>query len=182
MISRMGHDELDELDLGLIGYLQRDGRSSLITLGQKLGVAHGTVRNRLDRLLARGFISVVGVVDPVKVGFQTSVLIGISVDLRHMEEIERQLIKLKEVTTVTATTGRYDFAIWANFRDDLHLMGFIRTKFSKIKGIRATETFHILSMSKRVWQWVVPVELRDGRRDKNSSGANRRRRKSGGLT
>lgn len=60
---------LDQLDLALIGQLQRDGRKALTALAKDLGVSHGTVRNRLDRLRASGILRVSAVVDPAKIGY-----------------------------------------------------------------------------------------------------------------
>ncbi len=147
---------LDELDLALIGYLQRNGRMPLITLAEKLGVSNGTVRNRLDRLLANRIVSIVAIVDPTIVGYSSNVHMGIRADLKRMAAIERELTRLEEVNSVAVTAGRYDFVIWANFTSNHHLRNFLINKFSKIKGIRFSETSHILSWGKRVWQWTIP--------------------------
>ena len=48
--------ELDELDLSLIRELQKDGRLALTKLGNRLSVSHGTIRNRLERLLVGGSV------------------------------------------------------------------------------------------------------------------------------
>src|SRR2546430_13144415 len=60
----MTRAHVDELDRSLVGYLQENGRMSLITLAEKLGESHGTVRNRLDWLLTNGIVSIVAIVDP----------------------------------------------------------------------------------------------------------------------
>lgn len=148
---------LDDLDRALIGHLQRHGRASLLSLASRLGVSHGTIRTRLNRLLRSQTLAVVGIVDPWKVGFPTLALIGIRADLKRLTPIGDALVTLEELTTVAATTGRYDFVVWANFKDDRHLLEFLSTKLSKIPGIVSTETYHILSMKKRIWQWDVPV-------------------------
>ncbi len=150
---------LDELDLSLIGSLQQNGRVSLNTLAEKLGVSHGTIRNRLDKLLANKIVSIVAIVNPTNAGYSASVTMGIRADLGRMAAIERELTRLEEVNTVAVTAGRYDFIIWANFTSDHHLRDFLINKFSKIKGIRFAETSHILSWGKRVWQWTIPAPI-----------------------
>ena len=147
---------LDKLDLSLIGYLQQNGRMSLITLAEKLGVSHGTVRNRLDRLLANRIVSIVAIVDPTRVGYSTNVHMGIRADLKRMAAIERELTQLEEVNSVAVTAGRYDLSFWGNFTSDHHLRDFLINKLSRIKGVRFAETSHILSWGKRVWQWTIP--------------------------
>ena len=44
----------DALDRGIIAHLRTDGRASLSKLADALGVARGTVQNRLDRLIETG--------------------------------------------------------------------------------------------------------------------------------
>lgn len=147
--------DLDELDFALVGLLQKDGRMPLTELGERLGVSHGTIRNRLDRLVTNGVMKITAVVDPPKVGFPTQVLLGIVGTLAQMPEIEKQLSELEEVSYVATTTGRLDFIVAASFESDAALRDFLTRKLAKIQSIRATETFHILSLGKRVWQWQV---------------------------
>ena len=45
---------LDDLDARLIGLLRADGRMPTATLAKQLGVARGTVQNRIERLLREG--------------------------------------------------------------------------------------------------------------------------------
>jgi Lrp/AsnC family transcriptional regulator for asnA, asnC and gidA len=156
-------DELDHLDRALIGYLQAEGRAPLLSLASRLGISHGTVRSRLNRLLRDKVISVVGIVEPKRVGFPMSALIGIRADLKRLEATEEALVRLDEVTTVATMAGRYDFFVWGNFRDDSHLLEFLSRRLSKLPGIRSTETFHILSMNKRIWQWKVPIRRNETR-------------------
>ncbi|MBO9695153.1 MAG: Lrp/AsnC family transcriptional regulator [Sphingopyxis sp.] len=44
----------DDLDRRIIAHLRADGRAPLAKLAEAVGVARGTVQNRLDRLLASG--------------------------------------------------------------------------------------------------------------------------------
>lgn len=146
----------DELDMRLIAELQRDGRQSFTGLGEKLGVSHGTIRNRLERLLAEQVIRITAVVDPARLGFRTHVLIGISADMKHGRTIERELAAIEEAWFVATTTGRVDFLITAAFRSDVDLHKFLLERLAGINGIRGTETSHILRLGKRVWQWGIP--------------------------
>jgi Lrp/AsnC family transcriptional regulator for asnA, asnC and gidA len=158
--------QLDELDVALISLLQEDGRAPLTELGERLGVSHGTVRNRLDRLLAGQVIRIAATVDPTSVGYPNQVFIGISADLQHMAEIEKQLTALEEVTFVSTITGRLDIMIGAALVSNSHLREFLFQKLSQIRGVRSTETFHTLSQVKRVWHWKIPMA--SGRRQVGS--------------
>ncbi|MBI4277313.1 MAG: Lrp/AsnC family transcriptional regulator [Armatimonadetes bacterium] len=148
---------LDHLDLALIARLQDSGRTPLVELAKQLGVSHGTIRNRLERLQTDGILKVVATVEPVRVGFPIQVLIGINADLRRMVTIEKHLATFQEVTFVATLTGRLDFIIGAAFASSDDLRHFLQEKLAKVAGIRRTETFHILDLGKRLWQWAVPV-------------------------
>lgn len=159
--------QMDPLDVALISELQRDGRQHLIKIAKKLQVSHGTVRNRLERLLAEGAIRVTAVVDPIKAGFPTQVLVGLTGDLRRMEETEERLAAIDEVYFVATMTGQLDFVIFAAFPSDDDLRHFLAEKLSKIPGIRSTQTFHLLKISKRTWQWRIPIPT--GRRSEKQA-------------
>lgn len=47
----------DALDRAIIAHLRVDGRASLAKLAEAVGVARGTIQNRLDRLLATGTLT-----------------------------------------------------------------------------------------------------------------------------
>ncbi|MGQ0572438.1 MAG: Lrp/AsnC family transcriptional regulator [Armatimonadota bacterium] len=151
---------LDPVDLALISELQKDGRLPLTELSGKLGVSHGTVRNRLEKLIQEGLIKVAAVVDPAKVGLSTQLLLGINADLGQMLAIEKELARFPEVYFVSTTTGRLDFLIAAAFPNDSELRQFLARRLSTVEGIRATETFHILHSSKRLWEWEIPARRR----------------------
>jgi Lrp/AsnC family transcriptional regulator, regulator for asnA, asnC and gidA len=162
-------EKLDELDLSIIRALQQDGRASLTELGKSLGVTHATIGNHLEKLLKEHIIEISAVVDAAKVGFPTQVLMGMSADLAHIQSIEQQLPRLEEITFVSTTTGQFDFLIGAAFASDAELRNFIVHKLSQIKGVRGTQTFHILNLGKRTWHWKVPVnQPRGHRRQRNA--------------
>jgi Lrp/AsnC family transcriptional regulator for asnA, asnC and gidA len=155
--------KIEHLDSALLGELQRNGRASLINLARRLGVSHGTVRYHLERLLNEGLVKVVAVVDPARLGFRTQVIIGIDAELRLMEEIEATLVSFEEVTFVATLTGRLDFLLGAVFHSNEELRRFLSEKLSRVKGVRKTETFHILKLGKHAWDWVIPNGLEGGR-------------------
>jgi Lrp/AsnC family transcriptional regulator for asnA, asnC and gidA len=169
--SRQSPTTLDKLDYALIDEFQVNGRTSFTNLGAKFRVSHGTIRNRLDRLLSNRIINVLGVVDPTQVGFPIQVYIGISADVGHLKSIEAQLARFDEVNFVAMTTGRIDFLIGAALASDAALRDFLVRKLARVKGVRSTETFHVLHLAKRPWQWRLPHRqhaVRRGRRQTNT--------------
>ena len=71
---------LDDLDKAIINCLQLDGRRPYAQIGRELKVPEATVRQRAERLISRGVVQVVGVTDPLAMGFQQPALIGLKVE------------------------------------------------------------------------------------------------------
>ena len=67
---RSPSSEISELDKRIIEHLQQDGRRPFTQIATALGVSEATVRARTNRLIARGILQIVGVTDPLKLGFQ----------------------------------------------------------------------------------------------------------------
>ncbi|CAN5582739.1 hypothetical protein BH11ACT6_BH11ACT6_12620 [soil metagenome] len=70
---------LDDIDRQLIDLLRTDGRATLSTLGDELGVSRTTVQQRLQRLRDEGSARVVGLVNPALRGHSYILLLDIRV-------------------------------------------------------------------------------------------------------
>jgi Lrp/AsnC family transcriptional regulator for asnA, asnC and gidA len=70
-------DDVSILDKRIIEHLQQDGRRPFTQIAGELGVSEAAVRARTNRLVERGILQVVGVTDPLKLGFQQMAMIGI---------------------------------------------------------------------------------------------------------
>lgn len=144
---------LDDLDKAIIKALQLDGRRPYAQIGRQLKVPEATVRQRAERLITRGVVQVVGVTDPLAMGFQQPALIGLKVDPGRLEKIASQIAELEEVTYVVITAGRYDLFCEVVCEDNDHLLRVLTDKFAAIEGIRSTETLVELRFVKESYQW-----------------------------
>lgn len=59
---------IDEINLKIIRYL-RNGRRSFNEIGENLAISTNTVRARVTKLLKKGVLEIVGVIDPEKIEF-----------------------------------------------------------------------------------------------------------------
>jgi Lrp/AsnC family transcriptional regulator, regulator for asnA, asnC and gidA len=75
---------LDDLDKAIIKRLQADGRRPYAQIGREMKVAEATVRQRAERLISRGVVQIVGVTDPLAMGFQQPALIGLKIDAANL--------------------------------------------------------------------------------------------------
>jgi Lrp/AsnC family transcriptional regulator, regulator for asnA, asnC and gidA len=144
---------LDDLDKAIIGCLQREGRRPYAQIGRELKVPEATVRQRAERLISRGVVQVVGVTDPLAMGFQQPALIGLKVDAARIEQIAEEIAALDEVTYLVVTAGRFDMVCEVVCEDNEHLLKVLTGSLAAIDGIRSTETLVELRFVKESYQW-----------------------------
>ena len=144
---------LDDLDKAIIQCLQLDGRRPYAQIGRQLQIPEATVRQRAERLISRGIVQIVGVTDPLAMGFQQPALIGLKVEPGKLEQIAEEIAKLDEVTYLVVTAGRFDLVCEVVCEDNDHLLRVLTERFAGIQGIRSTETLVELRFVKESYQW-----------------------------
>ncbi len=144
---------LDDLDKRIIQALQLDGRRPYAQIGRQLKVPEATVRQRAERLISRGVVQIVGVTDPLAMGFQQPALIGLKVEAGRLHEIAEKIAELDEVTYLVITAGRYDLVCEVVCEDNDHLLRVLTDRVADIEGIRSTETLVELRFVKESYQW-----------------------------
>jgi Lrp/AsnC family transcriptional regulator for asnA, asnC and gidA len=151
--SGRGADEVSPLDKRIIEHLQQDGRRPFTQIASDLGVSEAAVRARTNRLVERGVLQVVGVTDPLRLGFQQMAMIGIRCERDMLVEVSEKIAEMPEVDYVVITAGSYDLLIETVCEDNEALLRFLAEKLRRIEGVRDTETFVYLRMVKQTYQW-----------------------------
>ena len=146
-------DEVSELDKRIIEHLQTDGRRPYTQIAIELGVSEAAVRARTNRLIERGILQVVGVTDPLKLGFHQMAMIGIRCQSDKLIEVAERLAEMPEVDYVVITAGTYDLLIETVCEDNEGLLRFLAERLRSIDGVRETETFVYLRLMKQSYQW-----------------------------
>ena len=144
--------ELSALDKRIIEHLQQDGRRPFTQIAAALGVSEAAVRARTNRLVEKGFLQIVGVADPEKLGFQQA-LIGIRCEPGRLLAVAEALAALAEVDYVVVTAGRFDILIETVAEDKEGLLRFLNDRLQRIDGVRDTETFTYLRLVKQTYQF-----------------------------
>jgi Lrp/AsnC family transcriptional regulator for asnA, asnC and gidA len=135
-----GTATLDELDFQILSFLQEDGRMSFTVIADKLKVSIGTVRTRFNKMIREGTVSIIGRVDPDKVGFRCYAHIAVFVrPATFKEKVAFKISKLPEVSFLAMTSGDYDLEVDVMCRDNNHLVHFVNG-ISKIEGVNQTKT------------------------------------------
>jgi Lrp/AsnC family transcriptional regulator for asnA, asnC and gidA len=142
---------LDEVDLAIIEALQKDGRAAFAQIAEGLSVSPGMIRLRYNRLVENGYLRVVAISNPLRMGFKSMAMIGLHVDGSKLLEVADKVSKLDEVIYLVVTSGRFDIFAEIVCRDHDHLLEFIGTKLSTIEGVRDSETFMHLKIAKEIY-------------------------------
>lgn len=151
----MSNFELDNTDRRIISILQSDGRSPFLTIANELGLAEGTIRRRVTRLIDEKILQIVGVTDPLKVGMHTVAIVGLKVARGNIESVIEQLKKMQEVRYVALATGNFDIIIEIVVANNDALLVFLIDKLDEIDGILNTGTSLVLKIAKQNFSWGV---------------------------
>jgi Lrp/AsnC family transcriptional regulator for asnA, asnC and gidA len=142
---------LDETDLNIIEALQKDGRVAFAQIAEQLGVSPGMIRQRYNRLVEQGFLKVVAITNPLRMGYKTMAMIGIRADGSKLLDVAEKISKLDEVIYMVISSGRFDIFAEVICRDHEELLRFITEKLSTIDGVRESESFMHLKIMKEVY-------------------------------
>jgi Lrp/AsnC family transcriptional regulator, regulator for asnA, asnC and gidA len=144
--------QLDDLSKAIIEQLQQDGRRSYAAIGAAVGLSEAAVRQRVQRLIRTGIVQIVAVTDPTQVGFSRQAMIGIKAE-GNLEPIVAAISAMDEVDYVVITAGSFDILAEVVCEDDEHLLSLLNERFRVIPGVRSTETFVYLKLSKQIYAW-----------------------------
>lgn len=139
---------MDNLDRSIIEYLQKDGRMPYTEIAQELNVSEGTIRNRVTRLIDDGTLTIIGLADPAKLGYDTPAFIGVSVQGADIETVAETVSQFDEVSYLIMVSGEFDLILEVLCKDRDHLASFLNQKLRKVPGIAVTQTFIILQSFK----------------------------------
>jgi Lrp/AsnC family transcriptional regulator for asnA, asnC and gidA len=150
-IGTLQYASLDETDLKIIEALRKDGRVAFAQIAEQLGVSPGMIRQRYTRLVDQGFLKVVAITNPIRMGYKTMAMIGIRVDGSKLLDVAEKISKLEEVIYLVISSGRFDLFAEVVCRDHGDLLRFITEKLSTIDGVRESESFMHLKIVKEVY-------------------------------
>ena len=150
--TRESPPPLDEVSKNIIEQLQQDGRRPYAAIGAAVGLSEAAVRQRVQRLVRSGVVQIVAVTDPLRVGFTRQAMIGIRVD-GALDPILQTLRDLDEVAYLVITAGSFDVLAEVICEDDQHLLYLLNEHIRPIEGVRSTETFVYLELTKQTYTW-----------------------------
>lgn len=150
--AERGPVQLDVISKAIVEQLQQDGRRSYAKIATAVGLSEAAVRQRVARLTEAGVMQIVAVTNPMQLGFRRQAMLGIKAEGR-LEPIVEALGAMAEVDYVVVTAGSFDVLAEVVCEDDDHLLALLENEIRTIPGVRATESFVYLKLSKQTYQW-----------------------------
>lgn len=147
-----GGDEFDDVDRALITALQQDGRLGYSELGDLVGLSAGGARRRVMRLEERGIVQIVGVTDPLRLGYRSMAMVGIVAD-GDVERIADALGEIEQIIYVVLSAGRFDLLAEVIATDQDALFATINRQIRAIPGVSRAETFTYYSIRTHRFGW-----------------------------
>jgi Lrp/AsnC family transcriptional regulator, regulator for asnA, asnC and gidA len=146
-------EQTDDLDRRIIEALQENGRTPFLKLAEALGVSEGTIRSRYNRLCDADMLQIVGVTNPLRLGFDSSALVGIKVAGSPIDVAEA-IAGWEEASYVVVTAGQFDVVVELICADRLHLMDVV-SRIRELDEVLSSETFAYLALVKQLYNWGV---------------------------
>jgi Lrp/AsnC family transcriptional regulator, regulator for asnA, asnC and gidA len=147
--------KLDDVDKRIIGALQADGRRPYSRIAAELGVSESVVRYRAQRLEQAGVLQVVGIADPLRIGFDRMALIGLKVRPGTLNAVCAAVTAFPETSYVAAIAGSYDVIVEVVCRDTAHFTELLTERLHHVDGVLSAESFLVLEIHKMAYGWGV---------------------------
>ena len=149
--------DLAATDRDLLAALLEDARISQRGLAKRVGVAQGTITNRLRRLEGMGVIKGYTVLlDAESIGWTMTVITGLTIQKGSMIDVQQQIAADPRVFAVYDVTGDYDSMVLARVRGRKDLDDLTKTVFT-LQGVQRSFTQVVLNTVKEDGR-VVPTE------------------------
>jgi Lrp/AsnC family leucine-responsive transcriptional regulator len=150
---------LDPIDLQILDQLQANARETQADIARAVGLAPSAVLERVRKLEARGVIKGYNAqVNPRSLGLGLLAFVAVRSDGTSVDQgIARALSGCEEVLEVHHVAGDDCYLIKVRARDAEHLGQLLRTRFSRIPGVRSTRTTVVLETMKETSR--LPVQL-----------------------
>lgn len=147
--------DLDDVDRHLLRILQADGRTSYATMAPEVGLSAPAVRLRVQRLVDAGVLQVVGVTDPMALGFGVMAMVGIQTrgDVRAVADA---VGALENVVYLVLTSGEHDLLAEVVCRSPDELLEVVNDRIRALDGVIGTRVWPYYGIHTHRFTWGVP--------------------------
>jgi DNA-binding Lrp family transcriptional regulator len=142
---------INDTDIKIIKELQKDGRASNKVLAKRLGIHPSTVSRKIKSLIDDGTITVRGLPNLEKLGYEVQALLAIDADMSKLDGICDRLYKNYHVNMLLTIFGRFNILVTVHYFNWKELLNFVSTELSRMDGVNKVETHFIHQIKKRYY-------------------------------
>jgi Lrp/AsnC family leucine-responsive transcriptional regulator len=152
---------LDDTDLQILDLLQANARETQVEISRAVGLAPSAVLERIRKLEARGILrGYAAQIDPKALGLGLLAFVAVrSEEAGSENRIAQALAELPEVLEAHHVAGDDCYLIKVRVRDAEHLGQLLRTRISRVPGVRSTRTTIVLETVKETPR--LPITRRE---------------------
>lgn len=151
--------KLDPIDLKILAVLQKDGRTTMQDLADRVGLSLSPCHRRVRLLESSGVIKhYAAMADQKALGLHVSVFISIKLARQKEEDLkrfEKAIAGWNEVLECYLMTGNRDYLLRVVAVDLSAFERFLKTKLTRLEGIASIESSFALSQVK--YSSALPV-------------------------
>ena len=152
---------LNDIDLQILDLLQTNARETQVEIAKAVGLAPSAVQERIRKLEARGILKgYMAQLDPKALDQRLLAFVAVRSDESDSEhDMATALSEQPEVLEVHHVAGDDCYLIKVRARDAEHLGQLLRTRLSRIRGVRSTRTTIVLETVKETPR--LPITRRE---------------------
>jgi Lrp/AsnC family transcriptional regulator for asnA, asnC and gidA len=143
---------LDDVNKSIVEELQQDGRRTYGSIAEAVGLSEAAVRQRVQKMREAGVMQIVAVTDPLQVGFRCQAMVGIRAD-GDTRVVAERLAAVDDIDYVVMCTGSFDILVELVTEDEDTLLELLNGVIRRVPGVRDTETFMYLKLTKQTYSW-----------------------------
>lgn len=145
--------QLDAIDIKILDTLIEDGRASVETVAERVGLSPTPTRRRIRRLEDENIISAYRAeVDPVQAGLEIKLHVLVKLQARDrptIEKFEKIVHETPEVQTCDLVTGQYDYILLIHLPSMKDYHRYLRQFLENNGGISSIESNVVIGNIKR---------------------------------
>lgn len=151
--------ELGDTEKAIAFELNIDGRASFGTIAEHIGISESKVRQRVQHMIAERQISIMAIVNPMKLLDCTMAWVAIKTSSETPpSELAETLTSIPNISYVAICSGRYDIFAEVVCTSRKDLLNTLETYIRPLQGVVTTETFIYANLH---YKRLLPVQVRN---------------------
>ncbi|RLP76400.1 Lrp/AsnC family transcriptional regulator [Mycetocola tolaasinivorans] len=137
--------QLDDIHIGMVDLLRRNGRLSIAALAEQLGISRSNAYQRYDWLIETGVITgFTATLDFRAAGFGVAALVFVSLEQNQWGAFRERLPTVPELEYFAVTAGAHDGMLLVRAADVAAIHELVAMNLAQWPSIKSTETVFVM--------------------------------------